>query len=206
MALTTYTELKAAIADWIDRDDLTSQIPDFITLAEAEFNRTLLVPEREANDTASTSGETLALPTDFWSLRSLYINTDPRTLLEQMSLGELRNTWGWQTTGKPQNFAIQKGSELVFGPSPDDTYTLYLNYYETIPALSGSNADNWLLLSHPDIYLFGSLLQAAMFMLDDKRVPVWQQKYGLAASQLIQSGHQKAYSGAPLRIRSPVIV
>ena len=37
MALTTYTELKAAIADWLNRSDLTSQIPDFITLAEAEM-------------------------------------------------------------------------------------------------------------------------------------------------------------------------
>lgn len=206
MALTTYTELKAAVADWIDRDDLTTQIVDFIAMAEAEFNRTLLVPEREAVDTSSITSETWPLPSDFHSLRSLYLNTDPRVLLEQMTLGELRNTYGAQTTGKPQNFAIQKGSELVFGPSPDTTYTVYLNYYEKIPALSGGNATNWLLTSHPDIYLYGSLLKAAQFMLDDPRIPLWQQSLGLAQVQLIQSGHDKSWSGAPLRIRSPVVV
>ena len=39
MALTTYTELKASIADFLNRDDLTTVIPDFITLAESQINR-----------------------------------------------------------------------------------------------------------------------------------------------------------------------
>ena len=39
MALTTYTGLKASIADFLNRDDLTSVIPDFVALAEAQINR-----------------------------------------------------------------------------------------------------------------------------------------------------------------------
>jgi hypothetical protein len=39
MALTTYAELKTSIADFLNRDDLTSAIPDFITLAEADMQR-----------------------------------------------------------------------------------------------------------------------------------------------------------------------
>ena len=39
MALSNYTELKASIADFLNRDDLTSVIPDFITLAESQINR-----------------------------------------------------------------------------------------------------------------------------------------------------------------------
>ena len=39
MALGTFTELKDAIADWLDRSDLTARIPDFIALAEARINR-----------------------------------------------------------------------------------------------------------------------------------------------------------------------
>ena len=41
MALSTYTELKASVADWLNRTDLTSVIPDFIALAEAQIERTL---------------------------------------------------------------------------------------------------------------------------------------------------------------------
>ena len=39
MSLSNYTGLKASIADFLNRDDLTAVIPDFITLAEAQINR-----------------------------------------------------------------------------------------------------------------------------------------------------------------------
>ena len=39
MAITNYTELKSSLADWLNRSDLTTVIPDFITLAESQFNR-----------------------------------------------------------------------------------------------------------------------------------------------------------------------
>jgi hypothetical protein len=39
MAISTYTDLKTSIASWLNRDDLTSVIPDFISLAEAGINR-----------------------------------------------------------------------------------------------------------------------------------------------------------------------
>ena len=39
MALSNYTELKTAIANWLNRSDLTSEISDdFIKLTEADFN------------------------------------------------------------------------------------------------------------------------------------------------------------------------
>ena len=87
MALSTYTELKAAIADYLDRSDLTSQIVDFITLAEAEFNRTLFVAQREEVSSASASSGTITLPSDFWAMRAIYIDSDPKVFLHQMSLG-----------------------------------------------------------------------------------------------------------------------
>lgn len=206
MALSTYTELKAAIADWLERTDLTSQIVDFITLAEAEFNRTLLVPEREDAVTSVISGATVTLPTDFHALRSIYIDADPKVFLQQMSLAELRTTYSANATGKPQNFALQSGNELVLAPSPDASYSLILNYYKTIPALSGSVATNWLLTSHPDIYLFASLLQAGDFLADDPRIPLWRNKLDRASDELRRQGYFKAHGGAPQRIRPPYSV
>ena len=38
MALATYSDLKASVADFLNRTDLTSTIPDFIALAEADIN------------------------------------------------------------------------------------------------------------------------------------------------------------------------
>ena len=41
MALTTYAELKTSVGDWLNRSDLTTAIPDFISLAEAQIERNL---------------------------------------------------------------------------------------------------------------------------------------------------------------------
>jgi hypothetical protein len=57
----TWTELKASVAEWLNRSDLTSKIPEFIALAERKFNRIIVTPERESTATASLSGETLGL-------------------------------------------------------------------------------------------------------------------------------------------------
>jgi len=55
MSITNYTELKAGVADWLNREDLTAQIPDFITFAEARLNRTLRVREMLTRRRTSTT-------------------------------------------------------------------------------------------------------------------------------------------------------
>ena len=52
MALTNYTTLKAAIANFLARDDLTSEIDDFIDLTEADFNRRLRIRAMETVNAA----------------------------------------------------------------------------------------------------------------------------------------------------------
>ena len=39
MPITTYSELQQAIADWMNRADLSATIPNFIANAEARLNR-----------------------------------------------------------------------------------------------------------------------------------------------------------------------
>ncbi len=64
MALTTYTELKASVADWLNRTDLTSVVPDFIALAEAQIERTLRTRQMIVRATASIDTEYSAVPAD----------------------------------------------------------------------------------------------------------------------------------------------
>ena len=49
MAISNYTELKTAVANWLDRDDLTDRIPEFIALAESRFNRLLRIRAMESS-------------------------------------------------------------------------------------------------------------------------------------------------------------
>lgn len=198
----SYSDLKAAVASWIERDDLDDRMDDFIDLAEARFNRVLMVPEREAS-TVLSAASTVALPADFYGIRAIWLDTDPKVLLEQMSLQELKGRWSANATGCPHNFAIEGGDTLVLGPSPDSAYDIELVYWTRIEALSDAEPVNWLLTSHPDIYLFGTLVEAEMYCANDERVGMWRARLDTAMSELLNAGRRKQQSATPQRIRAP---
>ena len=81
MALGNYTELQASIADFLNRSDLTLVIPDFITMAEADMNRTLRIKDMSVRTRAPLSGQYLKLPPDFLGVRNIELMTDPVTPL-----------------------------------------------------------------------------------------------------------------------------
>lgn len=203
---TNWTDLKASLANWINRDDLgATEIPEAIALAERRFNRALRVPEMEDVVSGSTVAGTITLPGDFLSARAVYLATDPKVTLEPMTLAELRTSFPAGVSGQPRNFAIQSGSEMVFGPAPDGIYEVILNYYQKIPALGETQPTNWLLTDHPDIYLAAAL--AELFdILRDERADRCELKLKGRIEELNAQGRRKAFSAAPLRIRSPLVV
>ena len=75
MAFTTYTELKSTVADYLARTDLTTQIPDFITLAEVRLKRDLRIRQmlKVATATMTVSDSTVALPSDFLAIREIHL-------------------------------------------------------------------------------------------------------------------------------------
>ena len=83
MSISTYSELKTAVANFLARTDLTDQIPNFIQLAEARLSRELETRDQEKRATATlTSGdEFIALPTDMREVREIKLNTSPNVAL-----------------------------------------------------------------------------------------------------------------------------
>ena len=201
--ITTYSGLLAEIGFWLNRSDLTERIPVFVKLLESRLNRILRVPEMEATETFSTEA-THDFPTDFLELINLYLDSDPRVDLEAVSLDTLRTKYNLQTTGQPQAFSLSNGT-IIFGPAPDSTYSAVLTYYKKIPALSSDNETNWLISSHPDVYLWGALCMAELYIWDDPRVGMWKAAWDEALNELkTDQGNRKRYGASPLRIRSPV--
>jgi hypothetical protein len=203
MALSTYTELKASVADWLNRTDLTSVIPDFIALAEAQIERTLRTRQMIVRATASIDTEYSAVPADFLETKSIKLNTNPVTALTFESvdaLDSLKSTT-YISAGKPQYFSIVGGQVRVL-PVPDSTYTAELIYYAKLSKLSGSNATNWLLTQAPDVYLYGSLMQAAPYLKDDSRVAVWAAIYTRGLEELQVADDRGATSGGSIMMRA----
>ena len=89
MALSNYTELQASVAAFLNRSDLSSVIPDFITMAEAEFNRTLKVREMSVRTRAPIDSQYVKLPADFLGMRNIDLLTDPITPMTYKNLQNL---------------------------------------------------------------------------------------------------------------------
>ena len=174
MAITTYSELKSAVADWLLRDDLTSVIPSFISLAEAKFNRRIRDYRMMTRATTSVDEGYVAVPGDWLENVRFQLNTTPITTLEYVTpdqaAEELHLSGGASAKSR---FFTMIGEEFQLVPTPDGTYTAELTYYKEIPALSDSVTSTWLLTAAPDVYLYGALLEAAPYLDDDQRIQVW---------------------------------
>jgi len=205
MALTTYTELKTSLANWLNRSDLTTEIgDDFIKLTEADFNSKLRVRSMIAQVNITVNAETVALPTDFLQIRDFYIlNGQTKVPLVYTTPASMDTTNGTSTTGLPTTYTIL-GDTIRFSPKPDATYTAVMNFYKKFSALSSTVATNYILTSHPAIYLYGSLFHAANFLggINPQQIQTWQQMFATAMERLELNDREDEYNGSPLQVRT----
>jgi len=89
-------------------------------------------------------------------------------------------------------------------PTPDASYTLQINYYKSLPAMSDSG-DNWLLVSHPDIYLYSVLMQASPYLMDSESAQVWDGLLARAMQELQMSDERSKYAGGTLSMKPKYI-
>lgn len=204
MAITSYSTLQTTVGDWLNRSDLTTVIPDFITLAEAQFNRTLRHRKMVERATATLDTEYSAMPADWLESIRYQINTNPITVMEFVSPDQAALLKGaYSTSGKPI-FYSQIGQQFQVIPAPDSgsAYTGELTYYAKIPALSAGNTSNWLLVDSPDIYLYGALLQSAPYLQDDQRLNIWAAIYQRLIDDLKVSDERSRMATSSLRMRA----
>jgi hypothetical protein len=202
MAITTFSELKAALANWLDRDDLTSTIPDFISLAEKQIEREVRHYKMIERASGALDSQYSAVPADWLETLRFSITTGNTFALEMTTLSDLmtRRQNAQNTTGRPEYYAhIGEAFELF--PTPDTTYTMELVYYQEIPKLSDSQTTNWLLTDAPDAYLYGALLQAAPYLGEDERVQVWNGLYAGAVASLNRASLKTSQSSSGMRIQ-----
>ena len=209
MALSTYTELKTTIANWLNRTDLTSEISDdFIVLTEADLNAKLRIRQMHDQATITIDDETESVPTGFLQVRDFFILSNgqkfPMTFISPAQMDSIKAS---STTGVPSSYTIL-GSTFRFAPRPDNTYTGILNFYKKFTALSSQNTSNYILADHPAVYLYGSLFHAANFLggFDPNQVQQWSQMYQTALERIELNDREDSFSGSPLQIRSDVTV
>lgn len=200
--ITNYSTLQTTVADYLNRQDLTAYIPTFIQLAEADMNTRLRTREMIVRATTTNDDEFVRLPLDFLESINLQL-TDGQSPLRFVTLDEADIINKRQTYTAPTFYSLMNGAiELVPPPATGDDVEIEMVYYGKIPALSDSNTSNWLLLKAPDVYLYGALVHAAPFLMDDQRISVFGSFYSQRIEALNDESQKSLHSGSPLVART----
>jgi len=200
MAITTYSELKTSIANWLNRDDLTSVIPDFISLAEARIARDLRHWKQEKRVTTDIDERYENLPNDLIEIRQ--VQHTAGGVISSISSIEMENRRAASDAGGKSKYMRLTADQIEFYPTPDTTYNISMLYYGRIPALTDLEPDNWLLRDAPDIYLYGALVQSAPYLVDDARTQLWAGLYQSSVDAL-NIENEKARVAGPLSMGVP---
>lgn len=198
LTITTYAELKTATASYLNRSDLTDQIPLFIRLAEIRIYRDLRIRPMEATLSTAISSGVIALPTGYVEMKNARIDGSPSSPLIRKDAEFIYHRYPTRSSdGKPIYFA-REAENLIFGPYPDSAYTVKGTYYKKLPALSASNTTNWFITDAPDLLLFGALLQAMPYLDNDARLETWGKMYAAAKDRVQREDDNEEFSGSPL--------
>ena len=181
MALTTYAQLKSAVADWLERSDLSDRVGDFITLAESRLNRVLRLRLMESDQSlAATPGSRMiALPVGFREPVALWLETaGGRRALSFVDAAGLEAS---ASAGQPQHWTID-GGNLAFERPCDQAYGLTLRMLGRL-ALSDGAPSNAVLADYPDLYLFGALVEAAPYLRDAEMLSLFAARFEAALAE-----------------------
>jgi hypothetical protein len=198
MSITTYSELQAAVGNWLNRSDLTSNIPDFIMLAENVIYRRLRIRAMESNFTLTIANGVAALPSDYLELKHAYVDGSPMVQLEKKSSAWIYENYPQRSSDSKPLYIAEDTSNFIFGPFPDSNYTVKGTYYQRLPALSNTNTTNWFITNAPGLLLFGALKEAEPFLKNDDRVALWESKFNGILDSLDMQERRTRYSGSAL--------
>lgn len=200
MALSTYNDLKSSIASWMfDRQDLLATSADFIALCEGDLNRVLRTRDQLSSSTLVLDSESkAAIPDDYLEFRQVTALTSPRRPLSLVGPDYLDAVHGNRAAGVPGVFTILGGNIIVM---PLTTADIDFSYYAKIPALADDNQTNWLLAKFPNLYLYGSLRHACVFIGQQDRAQVFGQMFNGELSGLVTDDRMAMNARTNARIR-----
>jgi hypothetical protein len=198
----TYAELKTAIANYLNRSDLISDMDTFIDNVEAELNRRLRTKDMIKRATATADSQYLTVPTDWMEAINIEITSNNFSPLFQQSIESLDvyRKANNNSVGQPVYFAMVDDS-IELAPTPDTSYTLQLTYYAKINGLSDANTTNFVSVSHPDVYLYGALKHASIYLMEDERIPMFTAQFEKALEEMRMEQEKSAFGKGSLMQR-----
>lgn len=205
MALSTYGDLKTAVANWLERSDLTAVIPDFIALARSKAFRgdaaagvePLRIQPMVSSATVTITAGVGSLPArwlEFLSLR--WTGQDG----PQLRFVPAQSFWSYaaayENVSTPQYYTVE-GSSLRVQTTGNTTVSTV--YYAAFSDLTADTDTDWILTNAPQVWLHGALAEAASYIGDDARQAKEATAFAGAVAALNRSDRRARHSGAVLQ-------
>lgn len=202
--ITSYSTLLTEVASWLARGDLTSAIPGFVQNFEEKFFRQPKNYGKWMETSLSVAiSTTAAVPSDFLTLKVAYLDGQTDKPLVASGLEQLLIAYPRAGSAGPPKWIARDGANFVFGPRPSGSYTLVGTYYAKPTVLRSFAADaaaHWLVVNAPDLLLYGALMEAQPYIMNDKRYPLWDAKYKEALSDYRDLIKAQNVSGGSMQV------
>lgn len=201
MAFTNYSSFVTVVENYLARTDLSSQIPDFIQLAQTRMSRDLRTEKmlKVATTTTTSNDGTVSVPADMLEVREIHIQGNPIIRLEYQSPDLFFKNGQTTTSGLPFYFTML-GPEFQFAPVPDSTQTVQILYYAQPTFISTTTASNLFLAYYPDALLYATLAEAEPYLLNDARIQTWSALYDRAITNIKTSDIGQTYPYTSLSV------
>ena len=177
MSFANYTSFVTVVENYLARTDLSSQIPDFIQMAQFRISRDLRTEKMLKVATTTTSGTgAVATPADMLEVREIHLQGNPPIILEFQSPDLFFRDGQTTLSGRPHYFTML-GTEFQFAPAPDSTMTVQILYYAQPTFISTTTSSNLYLAYYPDALLYATLAEAEPYLMNDARIQTWSALY-----------------------------
>lgn len=199
--ITSYATLVTAVEDYLARTDLTSYVPNFLQNSQKKLYRSLRTRPFEAALSVAISSGVAAVPADYRDLKYAYVDASPIRFLKRSTPEQILTDYPTRSSSGVPSLIAREVDNFIFGPYPDSTYTITGVYYKHFDLLSASNTTNWFTTNAPEVLLYGALLEAQPFLMNDARIGVWQALFNEAIDTLNSQEKVEKASGSVPRIR-----
>jgi hypothetical protein len=180
---TTYSDLRTDIQTWMQNTgtDFTNQLDTFINNTEQRLLREI-DPEAftfNVTTTLDSNNKFMNNPGDLLIIKNLAVfNGNNKIFLEMKTDEFIAEYWPDGTqTGLPKYFANFDDATSILAPTPDQSYTVEMQYIARIQNLSNTNTTNWLTTYADDALLYGCLAEASIFTKNEVDYPLYDKRY-----------------------------
>jgi hypothetical protein len=201
MAIANYVTLKSAVADWAERSDLTTQIPDFIRAAHDTITRELVITSDLTLDSATET-----LPADCREIVTLWAIERATGPLQQASQADMERVGSYSGYKMAPRYYRQSGTTLYLAPTPSDPFVGRVVYRLSRTPFSADADTNTALTRYPFLYLHGALAELMAYLRDRDGEATYSGKFKAGLVDAIRAETAQAAQGAMLQTRSTVTV